>query len=218
MLKADFHVHTYHSRDANIKPKDLVLKAKVMGIDILAITDHNTIDGFGEVESEAKKLYKDLILFRGEEIRVKGGEIIALGISKEIPKKLSPMEACKLVREQGGFIILPHPFDRFRKGLGNSSLKILNYIDAVEVFNSRTMFSSFNKKNLSFAQKNNIPMIASSDAHFLEEFGNAWTVIDSARNRNDILKAVREGKTKADGKCSGIKPHLKTSLRRYRII
>ncbi len=218
MLKADFHVHTYHSRDANIKPRDLVLKAKAIGMDVIAVTDHNTFGGFSEVEKEAERSYKNLILFRGEEIRVKGGEIIALGINKEIPKKLNPVEACKLVRKQGGFIILPHPFDRFRKGLGNSSNEILNYLDAVEGFNSRTMLSSFNKKNVSFAEKNDIPMVAGSDAHFLEEFGNAWTMIDSGRNKNDILDAIKNGKTRVFGKCSGLKPHLKTSLRRYRII
>ncbi len=218
MLRADFHIHTRYSHDSNMEPEELVRKAKKIGMDVIAVTDHDTTKGFGEVERYAKSIYPDLILFRGEEVRVKGGEIIGINIKEDIPRKLDPSEACRRVKKQGGFVILPHPFDRFRKGLGKSSENIANLLDAVEGFNSRTLFSRFNGEALSFANRNGIPALAGSDSHFIEEFGSSWTYVDSERSKEDVLKAVKGGKIRLHCRGTGIVPHIKTQLVRFKLV
>jgi hypothetical protein len=218
MLKADFHVHTHYSKDSNIDPKELVLAAKRLGIGVIAITNHNTLEGFEEVEASAKKYYKELIVFRGVELLTKKGEIIILNPKENLPKKLELAEACRLAKEQGGFVIIPHVFDIFRKGAGNSVNDVIRYVDAVEGFNSRTLIRSFNEKNVSLAKKMGLPMVAGSDAHFIEEFGRAYTIIDSKPDKNVILNAIKNGRTRIIGEKSGLRPHIKTFLRKRKII
>jgi predicted metal-dependent phosphoesterase TrpH len=218
MLKADFHVHTHYSRDSNIDPKELVIAAKRLGIGVIAITNHNTMKGCEEVESAAKKHYKKLIVFRGVELLTRKGEIIILNPKEELPKKLALSEACRLAKEQGGFVIIPHVFDMFRKGAGKSVNDVLGYVDAVEGFNSRTLLRSFNEKNISLAKKMGLPMVAGSDAHFIEEFGKAYTIIDSKPDKNEVLDAIKNGRTRIIGEKTGLRPHIKTFLRRRKFI
>lgn len=216
MLKADFHIHSRVSNDANINPEDLAKRAKDLGFDVIALTNHDTIKGYEELVNAKERLCPDLIVFRGVEIDTEEGEIIALGIEDEIPKKMDLIETCKMVRDQGGFIILPHLFDRLRKGLGSSAEKIIDYVDAIEGFNSRSLFDSFNRKNVSFAKKTGKPVVSGSDSHFIEEFGSAYTLLDSGRKKREILESVKKGRTKIFGKKTGLKPHWKTFIEKLR--
>ncbi len=216
MLKADFHVHSRVSDDANIDPEELAEKAKGLGFDIIALTNHNTLEGYGELVEASKRVYPGLIVLKGVEIDTREGEIIALCIENEIPKKMGLAETCRLVRDQGGFIIIPHLFDRFRKGIGNSVEKIIDYVDAIEGFNSRSLFDSFNRKNVSFARKSGKPVVAGSDSHFIEEFGSAYTLLDSGRKREEILESIRKGRTEIFGEKTGLKPHWKTFIEKLR--
>jgi hypothetical protein len=217
MLKCDFHIHTKFSKDADIEPKELLEKVKKEGIDVVGITDHNTIEGGKEFERLTKESGEKLIVFVGEEIDTGEGEVTALNINKNIRKKLGLVKTCKLIKEQGGFIIVPHAFDRLRKGVGKSVYKILNYIDAVEGLNSRSLFRKFNDKNVSFAKENNLPLVAGSDAHTIEEIGFAVTLVDSKMDKDEILKAIKSGKTKILGEGSGVKPHLKTFIQKFKV-
>ena len=206
-LKIDFHVHSSFSFDSDMSPKDIVKLAKKSGLDAVAITDHNTIEGGKEVEKLAGK---DLIVFVGSEIKTDKGEIIGLNLKDEIPSKLPMIQTCKMIKEQGGFLIVPHPFDRLRSGIGKGMDEIIKYIDAVEVFNARTLFHRFNKEALEFAERHKLGEVVGSDAHFGVEFGSAYTLVDSEKTKDGILKAVKNGKTKMVGWKSGLRPHLKT--------
>lgn len=206
-LKIDFHVHSNFSFDSDMSPKDIVNLAKKTGLDAVAITDHNSVEGGKEVEKLAGN---DLIVFIGSEIKTDKGEIIGLNLNKEIPSKLPLIQTCKMIKEQGGFLIVPHPFDRLRSGVGKEMENVVKYIDAVEVFNARTLFYRFNKEALEFAEKHKLGKVVGSDAHFEVEFGSAYTLVDSEKTKDGILKAVREGKTKMVGWKSGLRPHLKT--------
>jgi len=215
-LKADFHIHTYHSLDSNLKPRSIIERAKELGLNVIGVVDHGSIEGGRETEALAGKIAKDLIVFVGEEIRTREGEIIAFNIEESIPEGMDLIKTCKAVKRLGGFLVLPHPFDRFRKGLGKSSYKIVKYVDAVEGFNARTMFDSFNRKAVRFSEENRLPIIAGSDAHFYEEIGSAFMMINSKPNKDDILEAIRAGKTKIVGTKSGMKPHLRTFFQKLR--
>ena len=211
MLKIDFHVHTFHSPDSGLSPERLVARLKELEFSAVAVTNHNTLDGYEEVA----RIAGDMLVFRGEEIKTRQGEIIALEIKKPVEAGLDVEDTCKLVKKQNGFIIVPHPFDVLRKGLGIKNLsRILDYVDAVEGMNSRSYLGRFNVKAMAFARKNGKPMIAGSDSHFEMEIGHAYTLVDSVRNKRKILDAVKAGKTQVHGSRSGMKPHMKTFLRK----
>jgi predicted metal-dependent phosphoesterase TrpH len=205
-LKVDFHVHSDCSIDGDMPPEEIIDLAKKLGLDAIAVTDHNAVEGGKETE----KVAKGLIVFVGSEIRTEEGEVIGLNLKRNIPEGLPLVHTCKLIKKQGGFLIVPHPFDRMRSGIGRGIEKIVRYIDAVEVFNARTLFGKFNKDSLEFAERHKLPKIAGSDAHFGKEMGSAYTVVDSEKRKGAILKAIKSGRTRILGNKSGLRPHWKT--------
>jgi len=213
-LKGDFHIHTYRSLDSNLTPEVIIKRAKDVGLDIIGVLDHGSVEGGKETEAMAKRIAKGLVVFVGEEIKTKEGEIIAFNIDRTIPQFMDLIETCELVKKLGGFIVLPHPFDSLRMGLGRSAYKILKYTDAVEGFNARSMFNRFNKKALRFSEESGLPIVAGSDAHFEEEIGKGITLVNSEPSRKSVMEAIKARKTKISGEKTGTKPHIKTFLQK----
>lgn len=207
-LKVDFHMHSYFSADSNLSPTEILKYAKRAGLDAIAVTDHNTIEGGKAV----RKLSKDLMVIVGSEIKTDGGDIIGLSLKKDIPSGLSPLETCKLIKKQGGLVIIPHPFDKFRSGIGAETVKIVKYIDALEIFNARIMFGKFNEEARIFAKRHGLPGVAGSDSHFAFEIGSAYTMVHSGKNISEILNAVKNGQTFITGRKTGILPHWRTFI------
>lgn len=213
-LKADFHVHTDHSKDSRTSPKEVVKRAIDLGLDVIAVTDHNTVKGSLEAEKYAKG--KPLLVIPGQEVHCKEGEIIVLSIRETLPNKMPARELMKMAHKKGGFVIVPHPFDLLRKGAGKSLPEFLDLIDAIEVFNARTIFDSFNRKALSFAHDHNIPATVGSDSHFPEEMGKAIVVVHAEPNEKDIYNALRSGKTELVMSKQGLPAGIKRGLYKIR--
>jgi predicted metal-dependent phosphoesterase TrpH len=191
-LKADLHVHTRYSEDSISPPEKIVQHCLKVGINCLAITDHNEISGAFEVKRIAP--FKVII---GEEILSNGGEIIGYFLSEKIPPRLSPEETVARIKMQGGLVCIPHPFDRFRSGakLSNHALeKIIANTDLIEVFNSRTMLLRDSAHALELAQKHGLPGTAGSDAHIVREIGSTYMEIPEFNNAEQLRQAVREGR------------------------
>ena len=149
MLRIEFHCHTHASKDSLTPPADLIAAARRKGIDRLIITDHNTIAG----ARAAQALDPELVIV-GEEIMTTRGEILAAFVTEEIPPSLSPTETIRRLKDQGAFISVSHPFDKFRLGgwKEDDLLEILPQVDAIEVYNSRCMFPGFNRAARKFAE------------------------------------------------------------------
>ncbi|HDD46199.1 MAG TPA: PHP domain-containing protein [Candidatus Aenigmarchaeota archaeon] len=211
-LKVDMHIHTYYSKDSDLAPEVIIKYAKLKGIDCIAIVDHNEIAGAFEVE----RISKDIIVFIGEEIKTESGEVIGINIDKKIKGGMSLRKTCNLIKKNGGFVIIPHPFDMLRSGIGKNIYEIMDYVDAIEVFNARTLFNHFNKRARKLAVEEAIPMLASSDSHFFYEIGNAYTIVESDSEKENILEAIRKGHAVLFGKGSGIRPHISTFLVKLR--
>ena len=114
------------------------------------------------------------------------------------------------LRAQDAVVIIPHPFDIFRKAfkeLNASARKV----DVIEGFNARCYFSSFNMQALAFAAGHSIPVSAGSDAHFPFEFANAYTEI-KASSLEEFRKKLVKGKTVLHGKKARLSVHLWTQL------
>ncbi len=212
-LKMDLHLHTTFSRrDGRIKPSELIQLAKEKDLNVLGITDHGTTRGAKEVCRLAKKHAPDLIIFIGQEVKTNQGEIIVLGLDFDIKQKQDILKTCTIAKKHGGFIILPHPYDFTRKHFGRHMKDIIKHIDAVEIFNSRCIFNYSNKKAMEFARKNNLPMLAGSDAHLKEEVGNSITLVKANKNKKDILKAIKARKIRTITKKTTLKTRAKAAV------
>lgn len=194
-LKIDLHIHTVYSKDSDIKPMELVKKAKMLGFDAIAVTDHGTLRGAIETRKAAERTAKGMVVFLGQEVKTRQGEILVYNMRKEIREEQNLLETCREVRKGNGFLIIPHPFDIMRKGLGKNLKAVMEYANAVEVFNARTIVGRFNKRAMDFVKENNVPMVVGSDAHFLGEFGRTYMMVESRKNTGDILKAIETKRT-----------------------
>lgn len=190
MLKVEFHCHTNASKDSLTRPADLIKAARKKGIDRLIITDHNSISG-----ALAAQLLDPQRVIVGEEIMTTRGEILASFVKEEIPAQLSPKDTIRILKEQGAFISISHPFDEFRKGAWQEVdlLEILPDVDAIEVYNSRCMFPRFNKRARAFAEKHNIPGTVGSDAHGAFEVGRSLLLLDPFTGPDEMRAVIRQG-------------------------
>jgi predicted metal-dependent phosphoesterase TrpH len=191
MLHVEFHCHTNASKDSLMQPADLIAAARQKGIDRLIITDHNTVAG-----ARAAQILDPKLVIIGEEIMTTRGEILASFVKEEIPAGLTPQEAIHRLKDQGAFISVSHPFDKFRSGAWEESdlLEILPFVDAMEVFNSRCMFPSFNRAARRFAEKHNVPGTVGSDAHATFEVGRSLMQLEPFEGPKELRQSIRSGK------------------------
>ena len=170
-ILADLHMHTKWSHDCIVEPADLVMYAEAIGLDAIAVTDHNAIGGAREAVELARD--RDLVVIPAEEIKTDGqGEVIGLFLEDEIPKGLSFADTIAAIREQGGLVYLPHPFDRLHAIPDAATIhRQLAEIDVFEVYNARLLFEAYNDEAVRFASKYNLTVGAGSDAHVLQGVG-----------------------------------------------
>jgi hypothetical protein len=171
----------------------------------LVITDHNTIQG----ALLAKELDPEVVVV-GEEILTEKGELLAYYVSKEIPKGLSPIETINRLKIQGAFIAVPHVFDRRRHGWRmDDLLEILPFVDALEVFNARCLAKNINRQGREFAQAQDLPMIAGSDAHSLVELGLATVSLSCFNSPDELRDSLKSARI--EGRLLSPVDHLKAS-------
>ena len=191
MYLVEFHSHTNASKDSLTQRSALIATARKKGINKLVITDHNTIAG----ALVAQKLDPELVIV-GEEIMTTRGEILAAYVTQEIPAGLTPQETIRQLRAQNSFISVSHPFDKMRSGAWEEAdlLEILPLVDAIEVFNSRCMFPSFNRESRRFAEKHNVPGTVGSDAHATFELGRSLMQLEPFHSPDELRRVIRAGK------------------------
>jgi predicted metal-dependent phosphoesterase TrpH len=184
----DLHCHTAASFDSRARPRDVVRIAFERGITHLAITDHGRIDGALEARAAAPP---GLVVIVGEEIRTAEGDLIGCFLERPVPSGLSAREAIAAVRDQGGLVGIPHPFDRWRGSLGRRAwlADLVPLVDWVEVHNARALFRA-NARAAAFAAEHGLPGVAVSDAHTLLEVGVAATVVEGDPSTAEGLLAA----------------------------
>lgn len=189
-LRVEFHCHTIFSKDSLTRPEDLVKACRRKGIDRVVVTDHNTIAG----ARAAQTIDPELVIV-GEEIATTRGEILAAFVSEEIPKGLTPGETIRRLKDQGAFISVSHPFDRWRSGHWREEdlLEILREVDAIEVYNSRCMLPRFNQKARQFAEKHHLAGTVGSDAHVAFELGQSLMNLEPFEGPEGLRRVIRRG-------------------------
>jgi predicted metal-dependent phosphoesterase TrpH len=187
MLRLELHCHTIYSKDSLLSPTKLLLACQRKSIDRVAITDHNTITG----AIHAHKLDPERVII-GEEIMTTQGELLAFFVQEEVPAGLSPQDAINRLRDQGAFIDVSHPFDRFRGGSWETAdlMEILPSVDAIETFNSRCISSSGNQTAQDFARQHSILSTVGSDAHTVYEIGKATLILGEFQDAESLKTAL----------------------------
>jgi len=191
LLKADLHIHTEYSMDCNTPLEKVLNRCLEIGLNCIAVADHGTIEG-------ALRL-KDIAPFTvivAEEIDTPHGEIMGMFLTEGIPSGLSVEQTLARIRAQGGLVCLPHPFDTLRHSALDGQIieTIIEQIDIIEVFNSRSPLLRSSTKADLFAEKYGIRKSAGSDAHTVSEIGNAYVEMPEFSGRDDFLQALEKGK------------------------
>lgn len=194
----DSHIHSEYSPDSKSKLKDIFKVAKSRNIDIIAISDHNTVDGSKEARRLTKK--DDLLVIPSIEISSIEGHILGFGCEEKIDRDLPAAETIDLIHDQSALAIIPHPYCFYRHGLlCKADYKDLK-IDAIETKNARFIVGYCNNKAKNLSKNENLPSLGASDAHYFKFVGDCYSKIDCEKDIDSVLKSIKKGKVEAFGK------------------
>ncbi len=198
--RADLHMHTTAS-DGWPSPHEVVDHARATGLDVIAVTDHDTIEGALRAYDHAAGRSK-LQVVVGEEVSSRDGHIVGLFIEKRIRPGMSAAATVHAIHDQGGVAVAVHPFwrtqRRTRSGLvhGVGWLAAELDFDAIEVENATPGFYVFNQ----LARRLNMGLgsaeLGGSDAHILDAVGRAFTEFPGKTSK-DLRSAIESATTVA---------------------
>jgi len=190
-ILADLHLHTSWSHDCAIDVEELLDQAEAQGLGAIAVTDHNVFGGALAAVELARS--RGLTVIPGEEVKTDGqGEVIGLFLGEEIPRGLSFSDTIAAIKNQGGLVYLPHPFDRLHAIPNPATLhRHLADIDIFEVYNARLLFEAYNDEALRFARKYNLTMGAGSDAHVLQGLGTGGLRMRAFDGPDEFMLSLR---------------------------
>jgi predicted metal-dependent phosphoesterase TrpH len=199
VLSVELHTHSALSYDGR-DPVDLLLEqAAAVGLDALAVTDHDEIDA--SLEAADRATDHGLVGIPGIEVTTAAGHLLALGVEEFIPSGRPFDETLDLIGDLGGVAVVPHPFQKSRHGVApHISRDQLASADAIETYNSRLLTGIANRRAERFADRRDLPTTAGSDAHIAEMVGQAVTEVAAERRSTEaILDAVVDGRTSVTG-------------------
>jgi len=193
-------MHTTAS-DGWPSPQELVDHAGGIGLDLIAVTDHDTIEGALRAAEHASRRTK-LEIVIGEEVSSRDGHIVALFIEKKIRPGMSAAATVHAIHDQGGLAVAVHPFWRTQRRTRSGRVHGVGWLaaelefDAVEIENATPGFYLFNQ----LARRLNMGLgsaeVGGSDAHILDAVGRAYTEFPG-RTPKALRAAIEAGTTMA---------------------
>lgn len=191
-MKIDFHTHTVWSKDCCSSVDAFISGCKRRGLDCVAITDHNEIDG-----ALAVKKVAPFTVIVGEEISSAAGDIIGLFVKRRIKPGLSLENTLYEIRAQSALVYLPHPFATKKRGgrsIDHFDLPhLLESVDIIETFNGRNLNAIDDERAKQLAETIDAPQGAGSDAHTPFDIGLAYVELDEFDSQKDLIQGLRKG-------------------------
>jgi len=193
LIEVDLHMHTDHSPDCATPVEVLLETARDRGLGAIAITDHNEVSGALEARRIAAETGELKVIVAEEVKTAEQGEVIGLFLEEKIPRGMTMERTIAAIREQGGLVYVPHPFDRFHSVPDYEHLlDIVEEIDILEVFNPRVALTAFNEEAERFARKYRIVPGAGSDSHVAQGLGSVRVRIHDFDGPREFLEAMRD--------------------------
>jgi predicted metal-dependent phosphoesterase TrpH len=194
VIRADCHNHSYYSPDSILPPKTMLWRARRRGLDVIAVTDHDTVRGGLVARELATKRFPEVRVIVGEEVRTADGEVLGLFLSQDVPRDLSAIETIERIHAQGGVAGAPHPFDTHRSGLRAEGLALVDgKLDFIEGLNARMVNGEHNDQAQEFAKAHNMPTSAASDAHSPREIARCYVDMPDFETQAQFLESLRSG-------------------------
>lgn len=223
--RIDLQTHTRHSPACGWQSPATLVDAAADRLDGVAVTDHNTMDG---VDAAVRAAPDDLLVVPGEEVDTPTGQVIGLFLEEPIEPWRPAADVIDDVHAQGGLAFAPHPFDALREGLEDIDDHV-EELDAIETLNARCIRDTYNDRAREYATTHDRPQLGGSDAHFANEIGNAYTVVDvdpaargsdGALDADGVAAAIRDGRCRPEGDRGSLLNHARTKtlklVRRFR--
>jgi len=198
---ADLHVHTIYSYDGTASVDAVLTQARKIGLDVIAITDHDEIAGSLKALSLAPRYGMNVI--PGIEITTSEGDLLALNVTEKVERNLPLTETILRVGELGGFCIVPHPM---ADGIGMKSLSAYSILKAlrnadvadiligIETYNGTTIDKINNHYAHILAEHLDLAQIGNSDAHVVEAIGLGVTEFTGS-TVSALIKAIHKRAT-----------------------
>lgn len=183
------------SGDSTTTPDEVQQAVAEAGLDVLCVTDHHAVAGAQRLEAILAEVGCRVIV--GEELRTHAGEVIGLFLRERVPFGTPPAEAARSIRDQGGIVYIPHPFDPMRRNLHERALDDLvgaGLVDAMEVFNAKTSLDSLNRRAAEYAAHHGLAPGAGSDAHVPDAIGAAFVEMPDFDGPREFLDALHRGR------------------------
>jgi len=195
-LRLDLHVHSRYSPDSQVPVEAYVGRLGVVGLDGLALTDHNTVGGHAELRALAQR-HPDILLVPGVEVSTIEGHLLVYGVSEAPPPRREMAETVSWVQAHGGEAVPAHPF-RWTHGVGGRAARSAP-VPALETMNGHNSRRA-NLRASRLATLRKLGATGGGDAHVVPDLGRAFTEVpDGTASVDDLLEAIRRGRSLAGG-------------------
>ena len=201
-LKAELHCHNVFSNghvgalepiyDCNVTIPKQLEQAHLAGLDVLFVTNHNTIDGYKQMLEYKKNHQKfdALSVYPAEEVTTNNeSHVLVYGIDHPIKSGLSLHEVLDEAKKQDAVTVAPHPFS-----LLDALREDSTYCDLFEVFNSSNVDVYSNLRAKNFAKEKGLHVVAGSDSHVQSTIGRSTNLIHSENKLDSVIDAMKHHK------------------------
>lgn len=189
----DTHMHeSKYSLDSKISLKDIIVKAKNIGLNGICITDHES----NEIKKEAERvsLEEKFPIIVGAEFLTFEGDILVFGLDKLPDEKIHAEELLKMVNAVGGVAIAAHPYRKNNRGL-EDKIRTIKGLHGIECFNGSTPMD-LNLMAYRDADYRGAAMFGGSDCHVIDKVGRYATHFpEGTFTVEDFIRAVRDRET-----------------------
>ena len=193
-LKVDLHVHTGEDQEDKLPYSacQILDKASQLGFDAIAITNHNNVLESKEVARYARK--KEILLIPGMEATLSQKHVLIINPDFQTNPIGRSLDDLSKIKTEDNLVIAPHPFFPHSKSLNSLFFKYLAYFDAIEYSQFYHKWINCNEKAVRYAQQHQLPLLGTSDCHFLWGFGKTYSLIAADKNIASIIEAVKADK------------------------